>query len=95
MHDIWLVPTCLILIQPLESSHKYASSRPNGCAYCNTDDHKWFAYPRINGCKRHTAEAKAIPSKSRPHCPNIRRTTLSNIPETENLEIDLNTNTDN
>ena len=41
----------------LELGPKYIGKRPNGCAYCDTDNHKWATCTRILGCKRNRANA--------------------------------------
>ena len=46
----------------LENGPNYAGKRPNGCAYCFSDDHLWKDCNRIQGSKN--AYARANPQAS-------------------------------
>ena len=62
-HVRWMIGQNKFTTQPgLEESPNYAGKRPNGCAYCFSDDHLWKNCNRIQGAKN--AYARANPQAS-------------------------------
>ena len=74
----------------LESGPKYAGARPNVCAYCEKDDHKWIQCYRTAGYKNKTTEDKPSRQPQASSAHNSTRSTLSLIyenPDGSNVDI--------